>query len=145
MKQKMFLNLAMLSGVALMALAPAFAQDREMVDAKIPFAFNVGSKMLPAGNYEVSNTFTNTLVIRNTATHQAVMAITNADSPKQIEGDGAVIFRSYGDTYFLSAVQAGENRKALGVSKTEREAAAKAAETANNTPSGEVYVAAFTH
>jgi len=143
MRKKMLLTLAMLGAVALVAVAPAFAQDR--VEATIPFAFNVGSTTLPAGHYEVRPALANSLVIQNGATNQAAMALTTTDSPKKIQGDAVLVFHKYGDTCFLSAIQAGKDRRALNASKTEREAAAKAAETADNMPSRDVYVAAFTH
>jgi hypothetical protein len=142
MRKKTLLNLAVLSAMALVAVAPAFAQDR--LEAKIPFAFKVGSKTLPSGDYEVRKVYVNTLVIQNAATHEAAMSITSADSPKEISGEGVLVFHKYGDTCFLSALQAGNSRRTIGTSKLEREVAAKSAETAENTPPREVYVAANT-
>src|SRR5215472_11625242 len=79
---------------AILALARSFAQDR--IEAKIPFAFNVGPRSLPSGSYELRKAFANTLVIQNAITHQAAMAITTVDSPNQIEGDAVVVFHKYG-------------------------------------------------
>ena len=143
MRKRALFALATLSAMALMAVAPSFAQ--EGVEATIPFAFNVGSTTLPAGHYEVRRALASALVIQNGATHEAALALTTADSPEKTQGDAVLVFHKYGDACFLSAVQAGDSRRALGASKTEREAAEKAAETADDRPSRNVYVAAFTH
>jgi len=143
MRKKTFLTLAFFSAIALAAVAPAFAQDR--VVAKIPFAFTVGSATLPSGDYEVRKVFANTLVIQNAATREAAMSITTPDSPKEIPGEAVLVFHKYGDTCFLSAVQAGEDRRVIGASRAERQAAKNVAEIAGKTPSSEVYVSANTH
>jgi hypothetical protein len=147
MRKKTLRALAMLSAMALMAVVPTFAQDQERVEANIPFAFNVGSKVLPAGNYEVRAVFAKSLVIQNEATKQAAMALTMSAPPKPISGaeEAVIAFHKYNDRYFLSEIRTSDNTHTLSASKLEREAAREASETADNTPSGDVYVAAFTH
>jgi hypothetical protein len=147
MRKKMLLALAMLSAVALTAVAPAFAQDQERVKANIPFAFNVGSKTLPAGNYEVRGVFAKSLVIQNEATEQAAMALTMSAPPKPISGnaEASLVFHKYGDRYFLSEIRTWNDARTVPASKLERQTAREASEAADNTPSRDVYVAAFTH
>ncbi|HXJ93351.1 MAG TPA: hypothetical protein VMT20_10785 [Terriglobia bacterium] len=147
MGKKTLLTLAMLSAMALVAVAPAFAQSQERVEANIPFAFNVGSTSFPAGHYEVRPVLTETLVIQNEATEQAAMALTTSASPKPISGnaEATLVFHKYGDRCFLSEIRTSDNAQALSASKLEREAAKEASEIAGNTPSRDVYVAAFTH
>lgn len=142
MRKKTLLALAVLSAMALMAVAPAFAQDR--VEATIPFAFNVGSKMLPAGDYEVRRVFAKSLVIQNTATQQAAIALTMVAPPKQMTSEAVLAFHKYGDSYFLSEVQTADSRQTLTKSKLERKVAEETAETAENTPDRDVYLAART-
>lgn len=147
MRKKTVLTLAMLSAAALMAVAPLFAQSQERVKANIPFAFNVGSKVLPAGNYEVRAIFATTLIIQNEATEEAAMALTTSESPKPISGnaEASLVFHKYGNRCFLSEMRTPDNTQGVPASKLEREAAKEASETASNTPSRDVYVAAFTH
>ncbi len=145
MRKKTFLALVILSGMALMAVAPAFAQDR--VEATIPFAFNVGSTTLPAGQYEVRPVLAKAMVIQNEATAQAAMTLVMSAPPKAIsEVDQALlVFHKYGDRCFLSEIRTWDNTKTVSASKLERETAKEASEAAVNTPSRDVYVAAFTH
>jgi hypothetical protein len=140
MRKKTLLALAVLSAMALVAVAPAFAQDR--VEAKIPFAFNVGSKSLPAGDYEVRRLMAKTLAIQNEATQQAAIVLTMVAPPNDISSEAVLVFHKYGDRCFLSEVQTADGRQTLTASKLEREVAEKTAETADNTPDREVYVAA---
>ncbi len=145
MRTKTLLTLAVLGATALMAVVPAFAQDR--VDATIPFAFNVGSTTLPAGNYEVRAVFAKSLVIQNGTTNQAAMALAMSAAPKAISGteEAVLVFHKYGDRCFLSEIRTPDNTQTISASKLEREAAKEAAETASSTQSRDVYVAAFTH
>jgi hypothetical protein len=121
-------------------VAPAFAQDR--VEAKIPFAFNVGSKSLPAGDYEVRKALGNALAIQNSATQQAAIALTMAAPPKEISSEAVLVFHRYGDRCFLSEVRTTDHGRTLTPSKLEREVAASREQAAENTASRDTYVAA---
>ncbi len=140
MRKKMLLSMATLSAMALMAVAPAFAQDT--VDAKIPFAFNVGSKSLPAGDYQVRRLGNSIMAVQNADTHEAAVALSMAASPKPISSEAVLEFHQYGDRYFLSEVRTQDNGRTLTPSKLERQVAR---ETAENTPARDVYLAANVH
>jgi hypothetical protein len=140
MRKKTLLSLATLSAMALIAVAPAFAQDR--VEAKIPFAFNVGSKSLPAGDYEVRKALGNALAIQNSATRDAAMALTMAAPPKEISSEAVLVFHKYGNRCFLSEVRTTDSGRKLTPSKLEREVAMNSEEAAESTPNADVYVAA---
>jgi hypothetical protein len=108
-------------------VAPAFAQAQQRVEANIPFAFNVGSKMLPAGNDEVRGVFAKSLAIQNEATQQAAMALTISTPPERISGnaEAALIFHKYGDRCsqcFLSEIRTSGNTQTISASKLEHEA-----------------------
>lgn len=143
MRKRTLPALAVLSAMALMAVAPAFAQER--VEATIPFAFNVGSKTLPAGDYEVRRVFAKTLVIQNKATQQAAIALTMVAPPKQMPSEAVLVFHKYGDSHFLSEVQTADSRHTVTESKLERKVAEETAETAESTPDRDTYVAARIH
>jgi hypothetical protein len=140
MRKKTLLSLGMLSAMALITVPPAFAQDR--VEAKIPFAFNVGQASLPAGDYQVWKVFGNTLAIQDSATHKAAMALTVAAPPKKISSEAVLVFHKYGDRCFLSEVRTTDNGRTLTRSKLEREVAVNSEEAAEHTPDSDVYVAA---
>jgi len=140
MRKKTLLSLGVLSAMALMAVAPAFGQDR--VEAKIPFAFNVGSKSLPAGDYEVRRILSNTLAIQNVATQQAAVALTAMAPPRKMSSEAVLVFHKYGNSCFLSAVRTTENDRTITPSKLERQVAEETVQAADNTPERDVYVAA---
>lgn len=138
MRRTMLKKLAVLSAMAVMTVAPAFAQDR--LDAKIPFAFNVGSRSLPAGDYEVRKLGVKTMVIQNVATGRAAIAVINMTvPPKESSSKAALVFHQYGDSCFFSGTRTAENERTVIPSKLERQVAR---ETAENAPVRDVYLAA---
>ncbi|MGH9835632.1 MAG: hypothetical protein ACRD9Y_21645 [Blastocatellia bacterium] len=121
--KKQILNVVItLSVIATLSIA-VFAGVSIKLTANVPFDFMVNGKTLPAGHYTVEQGNTqNTLVIRNLETKQAVGAITQncevgAGSKPQL------IFRRYGNQYFLAQVIGDANGSELPKSKAEREAA----------------------
>lgn len=142
MNRKVFLSLAMLSALALTGVASASAQD--VVQASIPFGFNVGAKALPAGNYEVKRLSATSVLVRNAETQQAAMAITMTTSaPEEPSADATLVFNQYGQSHFLSEIWTRDSGRALSKCKLERRAASRAEESAENESTPHVvYVAA---
>ena len=82
-----------------MTAVPAHAQDG-IVEARIPFDFNVGDRVLPAGAYRISYaTQTAILVSSLDGRFHAITATSIADG--QPGGDGVLVFTHYGNHYFL--------------------------------------------
>jgi hypothetical protein len=92
--------------------------------AHIPFAFNVGSKELPAGEYNITvlNPSSDQKVLQIRSTDGSVSAIvstvgTKSKSPEQSK----VVFHRYGDTYFFAQAQVSGESTALAAFKSKAE------------------------
>lgn len=141
MNRKTFLALAMLGAMAAIGVGSASAQDK--VRATIPFGFNVGATALPAGDYELQRLNRETMVIRGLDNRQTALALTMATDGNSGEGEASLVFNRYGQDSFLSEILTPEGARAVLKSKAERRAAARAAESAENTAAPRViYVAA---
>ncbi|HEY6290389.1 MAG TPA: hypothetical protein VI455_02360 [Terriglobia bacterium] len=141
MNRKRLLTLVLSGAMALMAGAPALAQDSMLMS--IPFAFNVGTKSLPAGDYDVRQLAANTVVLQNASTRDAAFAITMTAPPEEISAPAVLVFNQYGDSYFLSEIKTQDSLQRIKISKLERHVAAETQESAENESEGRiVYVAA---
>jgi hypothetical protein len=82
----------------------AFAQTSSGVKADIPFAFQVGSKVMPAGTYIFSNENESIMRLRGSDAHAQILTMvlpqTSLNAPKV----GTITFTKYGDRYFLHKV-----------------------------------------
>ena len=109
---------------AFLAVTAAVAQDR--LEAKVPFNFRVGQSVMPSGNYMISQTGPiGTIVIKSADQSSSAIVITNAVQSDRNASTGKLVFRRYGDTYFLSQVwKPGTDRgHQLIQTRTEREMA----------------------
>jgi len=73
---------------------------------KVPMAFYVGDKMLPAGEYEVVQTGgeqANTITVRGKGKNEAVIGVEIVNSGKPVK-DTEVKFNKYGDKDYLAAI-----------------------------------------
>ena len=127
MRKKVFsavLTCGLLAGVT---AATAYAQmPGTALRATIPFDFSVRGKILPAGEYEITqiNDSPEGLVIRNVNDkHDHVMFETESVEPRTIPTRDEIVFHRYGDSYFLSEVlTAGEETgRELAPSRAERQ------------------------
>ncbi len=113
---KWITTLAFFALASLVTVGSAAAQDHK-IRAIIPFAFNVGNKILPAGKYTIAseNSF---VAIRNDK--RTVTVLTTA--PTDDFGANKLIFHKYGDQFFLSKVVFSDAHLnlELAVSKTEK-------------------------
>ncbi len=85
----------------------AYAQSYAKAD--VPFAFNVGSRQLPAGTYDVRSMApgTNGLIIQNHETSAAAMSTARRESPRNTESK--LVFDRIGTQYFLTEVWRGSD------------------------------------
>ena len=113
MKKTLGLTIAMIMLVAALATtAQAQGPSSQVMRARIPFAFHVGSKELPAGEYK--------LIVLNPNSDQKVLQIRSADGRVSAlvntlgmnaaaTEKSKVVFHRYGDNYFFARAQvAGE-------------------------------------
>jgi hypothetical protein len=90
--------------LAIGASTASFAQSGAVAKADIPFAFQVGSKVMPAGTYIFSRDGLHVMQLHGaTAKAQAISMVrpeSNSTAPKL----GRVTFNKYGDRYFLTTL-----------------------------------------
>jgi hypothetical protein len=121
--RKQILNVAVtLSVIGALSIA-VFAALNNKITANVPFDFTVGGTTLPAGHYTVEQgSAQNMLVIRNWETKQSIGVIAQRLEVER-GSKPQLIFRRYGDQYFLAQVIGDARGAELMKSKAEREAA----------------------
>jgi len=122
MKKQILNAVITLSVIAALSIA-GFAGLDGKLEANIPFDFMVGGKKLPAGKYTVGESGAGaTLMVRNWEKRQAAVSITQGLQVR----DGSkpqLVFRRYGNQYFLAKVISYSSGLELLKTKAEREAA----------------------
>lgn len=97
-----------ITAIAFLAIAnfamagTSFAQSTG-VRADVPFDFNVGNKLLPAGTYIIKEQTDHVILIRNHDKPIAAVSLVNGDSKHSPNG-GQLMFHRYGGQYFLSEI-----------------------------------------
>jgi hypothetical protein len=104
------------------------------VVANIPFAFQIGSSYLPAGNYRVQMKGDDMLWITGESGSAVMLVMWEAGSKRS--SDSAVVFHHYGNQYFLREIRTEGNQAFLWSSETKAERRAKSEEDASNPNSG---------
>jgi hypothetical protein len=134
-----------ITAIALLAIAnfavagTSFAQSRA-VQAKVPFDFTVGNKLLPSGMYTIQEESRWFIVIKSHDKPVERVSVVEQDGKKAASG-GKLIFHKYGSQYFLSEIlsdQADMNVR-VPVSKTEKRVKLQEAMIA---PSSDTFIAA---
>lgn len=125
-KQALAVGTALLFCLAF-AVASAHSQGRGVV-ANIPFAFSIGDKVFPAGQYAIAPVLSSNLVvqqIRAADGHAVTMISTMAVDPKDAHAQPRLVFNVYGSTYFLSEIwtEAGGQGRKLFQTAREKELA----------------------
>jgi hypothetical protein len=108
----------------LVSLAPltAAAKSVDGMRAQVPFDFHVGGRLVRAGAYTIKSLTADEQVIRLSSGKEIAIATTNAGrAGGNGEGRARLVFKKYGDQYFLSAVWGRDsNGRTLSESKRER-------------------------
>ena len=110
----------------------------QAVTADIPFDFIVGSKTLPSGRYTMSWVFSDGQGLRiiSHAGNAAAFRLTNAVSEKSDYPKPRMVFRRYGQQYFLTQVWSGDSHgRQLRPGKKERDLRQELASNASKSPS----------
>ena len=108
------------------SLPSAFAQPSQMLTVDLPFAFQVNNKQLPAGKYQVKAEAGHAVVLlRSVDCKQAMFSLSMPIESKKNHADSTLVFRRYGDRYFLSQIWVGGSNSGRGLptSAAEREVA----------------------
>jgi hypothetical protein len=103
--------------------AAGFASAQEVsLRATVPFSFVVGNKTMPAGEYRVrEESALGTMLIQGAG--QATLNVTTpVQGPRHGDNQARLVFRVYGDRYFLSqAWDGGEKGAEFYMTRSERE------------------------
>jgi hypothetical protein len=81
----------------------AHAQNSPLLKANVPFAFEAGSKQMPAGLYEIF-TLSNDLLLlydRDPGTHVRGIIMVSRSTSGKTQTQGRLVFHRYGNRYFL--------------------------------------------
>jgi|SRR5579862_795830 len=98
---KKITTLLFLALVSLVMQGNAKAQTRE-VRADIPFDFTAGRSSMPAGSYSITSDNNITVVIHNG--RQSASILRSAPVEEDTSKGGRLIFKKYGDQYFLRQI-----------------------------------------
>ena len=108
MRKKVFMTAFIGGLLAVLAAATAYPQmPGTSLRATIPFDFSVRGQTLSAGDYEIKRITDGPegLIISSvTDTHDRAIFQTLPVEAKTIPGRSEIVFRKYGDSYFLSEV-----------------------------------------
>ena len=126
MKKQIIGTLAIFSLLFALAVVSVQAQKVSRITAHVPFTFQLGDKTLPAGDYNIKRLSQNALVIEDASGETSVIA----QAPGRVESNAKqarerLVFRQYGDQYFLAQVwmdRSGAGRE-LNMTNAERAAA----------------------
>jgi hypothetical protein len=92
--------------IATLAMIGSAQAQQPVAQAKVPFAFTVGDKTLPADTYRVSSPSYGLILVQSTDRKFAAMTLLMSDSSKPWpNGKGELVFDKYGDQYFLHQIQ----------------------------------------
>jgi uncharacterized integral membrane protein len=119
MKRNLVGTLALVVLSILIAAPNSFAQNT--AKANVPFGFEVGKAQLPAGTYIVGNLEQGAILIRNGATSDAAMSLTQTEYSNKAHSP-KLVFHKCGNHYFLAEVWGdGDTGKKLPTTKLEKE------------------------
>src|SRR5215510_5162402 len=105
MKKYLWLPLLLMAVIGSAALTTK-AQSTYGVRANVPFEFNVGDKTLPAGKISAREMTANSgaLAISNLDRGQHAIRIAHGMSTSKQIDRGKLVFRKYGNRYYLAQV-----------------------------------------
>ena len=110
-------------GVVALASSPARAFTDETVVAHVPFAFQLGQRTFPAGDYWISPLSPlqqQVLFIRTADGHNPILVMTQPAEPERADAQPRLVFDKVGSQMFLHAVELpGDTGAALPVSPSE--------------------------
>jgi hypothetical protein len=104
MKRGTFRTIVTLSLFVAVVASSVTAQGRPQVRADIPFSFHVGSTVLPSGKYSINRpASTNGMVlVRSEKGGKSAYLISNNKESASEPKNSRLVFRRYGDQYFLA-------------------------------------------
>ncbi|MFN7948332.1 MAG: hypothetical protein U0Z53_23475 [Blastocatellia bacterium] len=123
MKRNTFRFAAILSLALMLTASVVFANPDLKIKATIPFEFSVGSRTLPAGKYILKPVNNEGLLVIQNVDNQRLVALLSTSNIQAIPGQeqSRLVFRKYGDQYFLGQVWPGGIAAGFQSGKSDRE------------------------
>jgi hypothetical protein len=143
MKKRIVSSILAASLLVVLSVALAYAGSTARANATIPFAFTVGSVSFPAGDYTISETSVDgLLLIQSRQDKLASFVPTFPGRSSGQYGNARILFHRHNDQYFLSQVfyGLGEDSRKFPMSRLERDFSGAAHLAAHNSPQPEVIV-----
>jgi len=118
MKTRVFAVAAALVLAVLSLGSVAHAQDRLV--ANVPFDFVAGGATLPAGQYSIEQLSRGPVVmVKEIAGHAAAaVAMTRPAQPKKEQAKSVLVFKRYGEDYFLSEIWNAQEQNCLALTSS---------------------------
>jgi len=101
----------------------ALAQTSSGAKANIPFAFQVGSRVMPAGTYTFSKQGEHVMLLSSDDARNRIITMVLPQSESKTLAVGRVTFAKYGDHYFLHEISSPDSAIAYSwtIGKQEKE------------------------
>ncbi len=100
----------------------AFPQSPLRLRADIPFEFNVGGEVLPAGQYELDQApMLGTVAIRSFDNKASAVAMAVGARSNSAAAQSHLVFNKYGDKYFLSQIWRSGATEGIHLKRSKRE------------------------
>jgi hypothetical protein len=109
--------------LAIGASTASFAQSGAVAKADIPFAFQVGSTIMPAGTYTFSRDGGNIMLLNGSKPHSQALSLVRAETGLKAPKVGTITFNKYGDRYFLHKVSTSDSATAYECPTSKQEKA----------------------
>jgi hypothetical protein len=124
--------LTVAAALALTAFAPVPSHAQQATQAKVPFAFQAGNTMMPAGEYQIRRALPEVKTlqqIRRTDSSASTFVLTNVVESRDKNADPQLIFHCYTNQCFLSEIWVGSGQGLkLQQSRREKELSQASAE-----------------
>lgn len=127
MTKKLYSTFAMLSLFFMLAVVSVQAQSESKLAVNIPFDFQIGNKVLPAGEYSVKRLTQTSMLIRSADGQRSAIAVTPRTArtgENEKAAQERLVFHKLGNQYFLAQVwmNKGSEGRELNKSDAERQA-----------------------
>ncbi|MFN0108211.1 MAG: hypothetical protein ACKVZH_05090 [Blastocatellia bacterium] len=123
--KKQFINaVAAISFLFVLSAVTTFAQTPAL-KASIPFDFQINGKAMTAGQYTIAepNSPRGTIIVRGGEKTSAAVAIFRAENTKTANAETKLVFRRYGNHYFLTQMTVKGQTTAMELPETKAERA----------------------
>ena len=129
MKKQALRIFTMVSLLTVLVVASVYANPYSRIRVTIPFAFAVGDKTLPAGQYTVERNriAPELLIVRSADGRATATGFTKQVQRPTTQTQAKLVFHRYGNQYFLAQVWRMDGGEAFPKSRAERAAARGAA------------------